>query len=72
MSQQLTGTILIESALIVLTTFLLTQPEVVFRGVSARLRSATTFAGLITLCVTFCWSVIFGCILTIHQFSLRH
>lgn len=71
LTPQLLGTVLIEAAMIALTTFLLVQPEPVFRGVSIRIRGAITWAGLVSLCVTFCWSVIFGCVLAIHHLTLR-
>ncbi len=71
LTPQLLGTVLIETALIAMTTFLLVQPEPVFHKLSSRVRGAVTWAGLISLCVTFCWSVIFGCVLAIHHLTLR-
>ena len=71
MAPQLLGTVLIEASFVLLTTFLLAQPELVFGNVSTRMRSVVTGAGFISLCLTFCWSVIFGCVLTIHQINFH-
>jgi hypothetical protein len=70
-SPQLLGSFVIELALVSMTTFLLAQPEPLFHGLSGRVRGAITWAGMVALCVTFCWSVIVGCELALHQLTQR-
>jgi hypothetical protein len=67
----LAGAIRIEVALIVLSSVFLVQPEMLFRGRSDRMRAVVSWAGFLALCVTFCWSVIFGCLLTLHHLVLH-
>jgi hypothetical protein len=70
--QQIVVSMLIEAGLIVLTTLLLAQPRAVFSAaLSERARSAATYGGLMLLCITFMWSVIFGMLLSVHQLSGR-
>jgi len=61
---------LIESALVAATTLLLSQPEFVFDGQSSRFRGLARAGGWICLCLLFCWSVILGGVLAIHQMPL--
>lgn len=70
MSQQLVIGITIEAVLILVTTFLLTQPAIFFPANSQRVSSFATAGGLVFLCFTFMWSVIFGAILSMNQIPL--
>jgi hypothetical protein len=58
-------------AMVLLTCLLVVQPESVFKNVSDQARQAYLYAGMISLCLTFCWSVIFGIVLTINNLLLR-
>ena len=67
MPKQLVAGLMIEFGLMLSTLFFLIQPNFIFKRIHERTRIALTMSGLIMLCVTFCWSVIFGCILTLHR-----
>jgi len=60
-----------EVAMILLSCLLVVQPESVFGGISQGSRRAATYAGLVSLCLTFCWSVIFGIVLALNNLELR-
>jgi hypothetical protein len=61
----------IESMLIAATTLLLVQPGFVVRVPSDRARAWMTATGLAFLCATFCWSVVFGCVLALNSLTMR-
>lgn len=61
---------IIESFLVMVTVALLVQPESVFRGQTERIRSALRAGGYVFLCLTFCWSVVFGAVLTLNSMTL--
>lgn len=69
--KQVLVSLLLESGLITLTTLLLAQPKVMFATRSERARSLAFSGGLLFLCLTFCWSVIFGCVLYLNDISFR-
>ncbi len=69
MSHHVVIALLIESALIAVTTILLAKPRFVFANPSPNVRTVTTVAGMIMLCVLFMWSVVFGCVLSINAIS---
>lgn len=71
MPSQLWVAFLIEALLVGSTLFLLLQPEGLFRSRSDRMRYITRGFGMAFLCLTFCWSVVFGCVLAFQQFSVR-
>lgn len=71
MTNQLALSIFIEGLLILLTILFLTQPRPFFRVESERSRNLLTVSGYFLLSVTFCWSVIFGCVLTLHHLTFR-
>jgi hypothetical protein len=52
---------LIETALIASTFFFLSAP---------RERPVLQWAGVVMMGITFCWSVIFGCVLAINNLTL--
>ncbi len=62
---------LVETGLVLLTCLLVVQPESVFRGVASEIRRSVSFAGMVSLCLTFCWSVIFGCVLALNDLTLK-
>jgi hypothetical protein len=68
---QVIFSLVVETGLVLLTCFLVVQPESVFRGVSGEIRRSVGFAGMVSLCLTFCWSVIFGCVLALNDVSQR-
>lgn len=70
MPKQVVFALIIETALILLTLLLLTQPKLMFGTQSARIRSMANAGGMILLCLTFIWSVIFGCVLAINRVSV--
>ena len=61
----------VEGFLVVLSCLLVVQPESVFGRRSRGVRLAASYAGWIALCLTFCWSVIFGCVLVLNDLTLR-
>jgi hypothetical protein len=67
MSKQLIFAVVLEFWLVILTTMLLTQPSLVFRGHKGRPRLSVTVSGLFMLCVTFCWSVVLGCLVAFRN-----
>ncbi|MBI3534092.1 MAG: hypothetical protein HY072_01210 [Deltaproteobacteria bacterium] len=67
MSMQIAICLMIELALIVITSFLLIQPNYVFHGQSNTIKNLAKSTGYIFLCLTFFCSVILGCI-----FELSH
>jgi hypothetical protein len=70
MPEKVMFALVIEAALITLTSMLLTQPSFLFRSnPSERLRLSATFGGMLMLCVTFVWSVIFGCVLVLFDMA---
>lgn len=69
MPQHLAVAFAIESALIVLTVFFLLQPEFAFRNVQPSVKTAFTMGGYTLLCITFCWSVVFGCLKALHMLT---
>lgn len=71
MPRQVLFALFIEATLIALTTLLLTQPRPFFALDSARSKSVATTGGFVLLCLTFCWSVIVGCILTLNGFTFK-
>lgn len=70
MPKQVLFTFLIETVLILATTLLLAQPEMVFSGQAKRVRSLAKAGGLILLCLTFCWSVVLGAVITLYSAPL--
>lgn len=64
--------VLVESALILATLLLLIQPRIlVSSAATERWRSWLSKMGYLFLCMTFCWSVVFGCILALHDLTLQ-
>jgi hypothetical protein len=61
---------LIELMLIVLTLVLLIQPTRFFKPNAMKLRKTANWVGLVLLCLTFCWSVVVGIVLTMNGFTL--
>lgn len=62
---------IIESALVMITVLLLARPIPARAGESNARSLKMTVVGLFFLAITFCWSVIFGCVLALHQITFR-
>ena len=62
--------LVIESALIAFTTLLLVQPPIIFKPPGGTQTGSSRFiirlSGVFLLCVTFCWSIVVGAVLTLH------
>ncbi|MCM2324189.1 MAG: hypothetical protein NDJ90_13095 [Oligoflexia bacterium] len=71
MPVQVIAAFLIEVFLILLTLLLLLQPAWIFRTQSDRGRVFTTLSGWVFLCVTFCWSVVFGCVVALNRLTFQ-
>lgn len=61
----------VELGLISFTSLVLTQPNFLIQVESKRGRSATAVIGGFFLCVTFCWSVVLGIVLYIHDIVIQ-
>ena len=68
---QLIFALLIEAALIFATWVFLVQPGPLLPVRSDVGKGALRVWGLVLLCITFCWSVVVGCIWAIQQITLR-
>lgn len=62
---------LVEAALILVTCLLLTQPDFLFRNRAERARRVLKWVGIISLCLTFCWSVVVGVFLSMNEMTIR-
>lgn len=72
LSRQILFSLVIEFWLVFVTVLLLAQPRFLgsFFGESAnneRSRLRMTISGVFLLCVTFCWSVVFGCVIAFQR-----
>lgn len=56
--------------LILGTLLMLVQPEFVFRGFRDKSRFLVRTAGMFMLCLTFCWSFVLGCLITIVRLQI--
>lgn len=70
-SNQLLLSLAIEGALILVTLLFLVQPESLIRFRSDRGKAAARIWGLVLLCITFCWSVVLGCVYAIQSITMR-
>ncbi len=70
-NQSLVISLAVEIILVSMTLFLLAHPRMLFKQRSDRARLLITISGLVFLCLTFCWSVIFGCVLVLHEPAFR-
>lgn len=61
----------IELALILLTLLLLIQPKAFFRKKHDKPYTLLHWVGIVLLCLTFCWSVIVGIVLSMNELSFR-
>ena len=68
---QLIFATVIEAAMILTSCFLVVQPESIFSGTTQDTRRLASYAGMLALCVTFCWSVIFGIVLALNNLTLQ-
>ncbi len=57
--------------MILITCLLVVQPESVFGGSSQGVRRAASYVGMVALCLTFCWSVIFGIVIALNNLDFR-
>jgi hypothetical protein len=71
LSHQIFVAVFIELVMIFLTLLLLDVPNLAFRFRSPGAQSAVRGAGMIMLCLTFCWSVILGCVLALNSGTYR-
>lgn len=62
MSKPVLFALLIESGLITLTTALISQP---------RSRVLANTSGWLLLCLTFCWSVVMGCLIGLQRLTIQ-
>jgi hypothetical protein len=60
-------TLLVELAFISLTAYLLTRPKKMIQGQTLSVPSFFQWTGMFFLCVTFCWSVVFGIVLAMND-----
>ncbi len=61
----------VELIMILLTMTLLDPPASVISARSTVLHAAVKGAGMILLCLTFCWSFILGCVLALNSGTYR-
>ncbi len=59
----------VELCMIVVTTLLLAQPKWLFPGTSEKGRSFMKWAGMMSMGLTFIWSVILGCLLALSELT---
>jgi hypothetical protein len=59
----------VELALIIATTLLLIPPKAVFRVKLDRIRPGLRWGGIVFLCLTFCWSIVVGIVLSMNHLS---
>ena len=71
MPKPLLFVMLIEIALVLLTTLLLIQPKGIFRAISGRTQTIAHWGGMFLLGLTFCWSIVFGVILSMNEITFR-
>lgn len=71
MPNQVVFAMAVETAMIIVTLLLLNQPNIFLPFRSPRVQTALRAGGLIMLSLTFCWSVILGCVITLHQMTFR-
>jgi len=69
--QSLVISLAVELVLMSATLFLLAHPRMLFKPRTDRARLMITISGLVFLCLTFCWSVIFGCVIALHEPAFR-
>lgn len=69
MSKQMIFALVVEGWLVLLTLLMLMQPSFVFQFKSDQAQRVVTVFGLFLLSVTFCWSVVFGCLIALNQFA---
>jgi hypothetical protein len=71
MPKQVIFALVVEAALILLTSLLLVQPRLIFTNQNTKISQLTQIGGGLFLCVTFCWSVVLGCLLTLNSIVIR-
>lgn len=69
MSKQMLFALVLECWLMLLTILMLTQPSFLFRFKSDQAQNAVTISGFFLLCLTFCWSVVLGCMFAFHKLT---
>ncbi len=71
LSPQLVFSLVTEITLVLITCLLVVQPESIFSGSSQGARRAAGYVGMVALCLTFCWSVIFGIVIALNNLDFR-
>lgn len=71
LTKQLLFALMIETSLVMLTTILLIQPKFVFDGQSNKIRDTARVGGMFLLCITFCWSVVVGCVMALNSMTIQ-
>ncbi len=71
LSHQIFVSFLIELVMILATLVLLDVPNLAIRFRSPGAQAAVRGAGMVMLCLTFCWSVILGCVLALNAGTYR-
>lgn len=69
--KQVIFALIIECLMIILTTVFLAQPQTIFNNQSERAKSIVRIGGFFLLCLTFCWSVVFGTVLALNSIFIR-
>jgi hypothetical protein len=62
----------VEVVLVFLTTFLLSQPQSVFKGASKPIQNFAFGSGVILIGLTFCWSVLLGIVSSLNQLAIHY
>jgi len=62
---------LVEAALVLVTLFLLVQPEFAFRGTSAKVKGTIRAFGWSSLVIVFVWSFVTGSLLTLNAIRFK-
>ena len=71
MSSILILAVFLECLLILMTAVLIVQPQAIFRTASPRIQSIAFGAGMVSLCLTFCWSVVLGILLNLNGITIK-
>ncbi len=71
MPKQVLFALSIESILLAMTILFLVQPLSLTRFGTPNRARVFRMGGMVLLCLTFCWSVVFGCILALNEMTLR-
>ncbi len=71
MSPQLMVGFGVDAMLMLATVLLLTQPGPIFRSKTEAARQVTSVLGVVLLFVTFLWSILLGCVMTLSEIAIQ-